>query len=259
MAAQFQAAQQGAPQVSGLDLNQLLGLINQLQQSQSAQPDVNPLMAQAYGSYLGFPGQMQNAMGQMYQVNQGNQQAKLFNNNLNAQLGQAGMLAGSNILQALYGAQAQLGVADLQRRAQTDMFSNPLFQEYIRGNLGTSVADAQGRNALAQINAKGQIAKDLFGSMSGILGGAFGGVGGGAAGILQGFQSADGSQSAQLPGRAAAPASFSPASPAAQPAATQQEQPGAMQPYLQQISARGGVNPQPWRQYIADYMAQRRL
>lgn len=259
MAVQFQQAQ-NVPQINGLNLNDLLQLLNQLEQSQQAQQgNYNPLTAGQLGAYTQYPMAMNQAMNQMWGVNQANQNAKLFNNNLNAQLGQAGILGQSNALQALYNAQAQLGVADLQRRAQTDMFSNPLFQEYIRGNLGTAIADAQGKNALAQIQAKGGIAKDLFGSMAGLFGGALGGgVGGGAAGILQGFQSADGTQGAALPGASlpAAGGNYSPASPASQPAATQQEQPGAMQPYLQQISARGGV--QPWRPYLADIMAQRR-
>lgn len=223
------------------------------------------LMGNQINAYLNFPNAMNNAMSQMFAVNQGNQAASLYNNQLNAGLGQAQMLSESNIMQALLQAQAQLGTAALQNQGQTDMLANPMFQEYLRGNLGTSVADAQGKNNLAAIQAKGSIAKDLFGSMSGLFGG-MGGVGAGAANILQGFQSADGSQRATMPGATAAPQMYGGSNPAMQPAATQQEQPGAMQSYLQQIGARGGVGQQaqagaaaqPWKQYLQDFMAQRR-
>lgn len=212
------------------------------------------------GSYLGFGGQMQDAMNQMWNVNRSNQQASLYNNNLDMQMGQANALANSNILQALYDAQARLGVADLQNVGQQQLLNNPLYQESIRGNLGTNVADAQGRNALALMQAKGGIANDLFSKLGGFFGGGTGGIGGNAASILQGFSSPDGSQSAMLPQRAGAGAAPAAATnPAATPAATQQAQPGAMQPYLQQISARGGMSQQPWREYLQNYMAQRRL
>lgn len=205
------------------------------------------LMGNQLGSYLNFGNNLQGAMGQMQNINQGNQQAKLYNNALNSQLGQANILGNSNIMQALINAQGNIGV----QREANNVMNNPLWQEQMRGNLGTSVADAQGRNALALLQAKGGIAKDLLGG----LGGLFGGVGGNAASILQGFSNADGSQQASLGGGAPAPAG----NPAAQPAATQQAQPGALQPYLQQISARGGQSQQPWREYLQSYQAQRRM
>lgn len=204
------------------------------------------LMGNQLGAYLNFPGAMQGAMGQMQGINQGNQQATLYNNALNSQLGQANILGNSNIMQALINAQGQIGV----QREANNVMNNPLWQEQMRGNLGTSVADAQGRNALALMQAKGGIAKDLLGG----LGGLFGGVGGNAASILQGFTNSDGSQQAHL----GAPAPAQAGNPAMQPAATQQAQPGAMQPYLQQISARGGQSQQPWRDYLNTYMSQRR-
>lgn len=229
-------------QVNGINLMDLLDLIQQGQQQDTPYD-------QQWNAFANFGNSMNNAMGQMWGVNAANQQAKLYNNSLNSQLGQANMLANSNIMQALLDAKARIGVADLQNQGYQQMMNNPLWQEQMRGNLGTSVADAQGRNALALLQAKGGIAKDLLGG----LGGLFGGVGGGAANVLQGFSSADGSQQARL--GAPAPAG----NPAAQPAATQQAQPGALQPYLQQISARGGNSQQPWREYLQSLAAQRRM
>lgn len=219
--------------------------------------DLNALLAaNQYGSFLGFPGAMQGAMAQMGGVNAANQQASLYAKALQAQL--QAMLG-----TAAYGAYGDIGSAHVGRLTQNDYLNNPLIAEQIRGNLGTSIAQIQNKGVLDAINAKGAIARDLFGSFMGGAGG-FGRGGGG----LRGFEATDGSgMKAMLPTQSSG-------SPIQQPATTGYAQVPA-QPVTPQAPApmQGGVQTpnyfarqQPRQpvntgldqsmQYVMDYLAR---
>lgn len=221
---------------------------------------MNPLEAYTLQQYMNFPAALQSAMGQMYGVNAGNQQAKLYNNALNAQL--AGLLG-----TAQWDAYGQMGQGYMQRLLQNDLLSNPLYAEQVRGNLGTEIAKLQNQGALDAISAKGQIAKDLFGSFMGSFGGAFGGGGGG----LRGFEATDGSglravlptQSAgtPVPQQATTGAAPVPAMPTAPTAQAPMPQPTGGTPnyFAGGGAARsGGSNPAHAMsiKYLQDYLAR---
>lgn len=206
-------------------------------------------------SWMDYPNQLQNAMAQMYGVNRGNQNAQLFNNQLNAQL-----LA--TLGQAQWGAYGDIGSGYMDRLKQNDYLSNPLVAEQVRGNLGTSIQSLENQGMLDAIKAKGQIAKDLFGSFTGMFGGSMGGSGGG----LRGFEATDGSgmraalptQSSGSPVPQAGTTGYAPVP--AQPV-TQQY---AMQPAQAQVAPNrfapneGNGNPghQMAIKYLQDYLAR---
>lgn len=221
--------------------------------------DLNDLlMANQYGSFLNFPGAMNDAMGQMYGVNQGNQQASLYTKALQAQL-QA--MLGS----AAYGAYGDIGSGYMQRLQQNDLLNNPLYAEQVRGNLGTSIAQIQNKGMLDAINAKGSIARDLFGSMMGAFGGSLGGGGG-----LRGFEATDGSgMKAMLPAASSGSPVPQPATTGAAPVPTQPVTGAAQTPAVggnltpnmfAQPSGRSGGQANPAlemsRKYLMDYLAR---
>lgn len=155
----------------------------------------NPLMeAAAYQQLYGYPsfaGAMQGAMGQMWNVNQANQQAKLFNNSLNSQLGQTNTMANALMQQALANAYGNIGSAWQQRQGMLDQLNNPTMKNYLEGNSGVAVANAQNAGALARL----QQLPGLLSSLGGLFG--LGGTGGGGGGGLLGFVGSGG-QSATL-------------------------------------------------------------
>lgn len=146
------------------------------------------LMGNQLGGYLNFGGNLQNAMSQMAMMNLANQQAKLFNNRLNADLGQTSMNSNAVIQAALARALGDVGSAREGRLGISDQLNNPVYQEYLRGNSGVNVANAQNQGALQRIQALPGVLNSLGGIFN------LGGTGGG----LLGFQGSGG-QSATLP------------------------------------------------------------
>lgn len=219
--------------------------------------DLNDLlMANQYGAFLNYPTAMQGAMNQMGGVNAANQQASLYTKALQAQL--QGLLGS-----AAYGAYGDIGSNYVNRLMQNDMLTNPLYAEQVRGNLGTSIAEIQNKGVLDAINAKGTIARDLFGSLSGMFGGAMGGGGG-----LRGFEATDGSgMKAVLPTQSSgspipqaattgmAPVPAQPVTAAAAPQAYSGPQtPNYFAPRGQPAGVNSGIDMS--RKYLMDYLAR---
>lgn len=149
------------------------------------------LMGNTLGSYLNFPNAMQNAMGQMGMFNLANQQAKLFNNSLNTRLGESSQMANALMQQALANAYGNIGSAWQGRQGMLDQLDHPTMKNYLEGNSGVAVANAQNSGALARL----QQLPNILSSLGNIFG--LGGGGGGGGGLL-GFVGSGG-QSAVLP------------------------------------------------------------
>lgn len=200
------------------------------------------LMGNQLGSYLGFGNQMQNAMSQMAMMNLANQQAKLYNNNLNSQMNQTQTSSNAVIQAALANALGNVGSSYQQRMGVSDQLNNPVYQDYLRGNSGVNVANANNQGALDRM-------KMLPGILSG-LGGMFNL--GGSSGGLMGFSNPATGQSAQAGGNATQMAMQ-----AAQPLPQQAEQRAVGSPSINPAlanMAQGRAPGQQSRDYLRQYM-----
>lgn len=162
------------------------------------------LLNNQLGSYLNYPNAMQGAMGQMWDVNQSNQQAKLYNNSLNANLGIAQMQANALRDQAAYGAYGQIGSGYMNRLTQNDLLTNPLYAEQVRGNLGTAIQELENKGLLDLERERSGQRRETLAALTGLLGNLFpGGMSVGQSG-LGGF-TGTGGQAAVLPNAQGAP------------------------------------------------------
>lgn len=222
IARQQQNAQQFGGRGGGLDFSSLF----------DNGPDwsMNPIGDFQMGSYFNFPNAMQGAMGQMWDVNKANQQASLTNNAINSQNYQSVNQRDALIQAALAQAFGNIGSANQSRLGVTDQLNNPVYQEFLRGNSGVNIANANGANSLDRLNALPGILQSVAGMFN---------IGGQSGGGLGGFRSTDGRQAAVLPQNPL------PAQPAA---GTQQAAPAQQAAQSMPLQTQGGAVPQPMQQ-----------
>lgn len=219
---------------SGLGFNQnqpMQGYGQQSQQSSGGNSVLDQLagslMGNQLGSYLNYGNQLQGAMNQMGGYNMANQQAKLFNNNLNSQM------------------------------AQTNTSSNAVIQAALAnalGNIGSAYQTRLGGGAVDVANINNQGALDRMKMLPGILSGLGGmfnlGGNGASGGGLLGFSGAGG-QSAQMGGNATQNA-VQAGQPLPQQAEQQATSSASINPMLARMSGRAPV--QQSRDYLRQYM-----